>query len=381
MKKIIFILVATLGVLAVNAQVVSMRVVQGTYSAADPDGAGPATGSVTIRFEVMSTVPVLADGIGLSAVYQSSLLMATPTNTTVILGPLAAAAGWTQQVDNRAGLAITPVVYGGQSFDTRMIVTFNQAQGTPNALIGTSWTAIAEITYWTKGGVSPQGGYIVNQPGSVVAQNELSSDGGLSTYPLESPFLNTPTPLGSSGTTPVTFTRFDAKCNGNGTLISWSTAQESNSRNFEIQKSANGTTWETVATVAAAGNSASHRNYQQLDLAGGTAMYRIKQVDQDGRFIYTSVERTNCETRNISSVIYPVPARDILNVVIRSDRSAKTQLMVYETSGKLVRKVDVSVVNGNNTFKINTTGLASGDYMIRSSNADIDLNKVFTIVN
>lgn len=380
MKKIIPLLIACFVFTSVYAQVVSMRVVQGAYSAVDPDGAGPATGSVVIRFEVMSTIAVVADGIGLTFVFQSSKLMATPTNTTVLLGPLAAAAGWTQQVDNRVGTAIGTVTYGGQSFDTRMIITFNVTGGVPNATIGTAWTAVAAVTYWTKGVGYPEGGYIVNQPGSIVAQAELSTDGGLSTYLLQSPNLGTPTPLGAVAV-PVTFTSFVAKCNGNGTLLTWATAQESNSKNFEIQKSANGSAWETVANLPAAGNSASNRNYQQLDLSGGSAFYRIKQVDLDGQFIYTVIERTNCASKNISSVIYPVPARDVLNVVIKSDRMAKTQLMVYEASGRLVRKVDVALVSGNNSFKVNTTGLAAGDYLIRSSNKDVDLNKVFTVVN
>jgi hypothetical protein len=383
MKKFISILLTLLFLGSLHAQVVSLRVVQVSYSSLDPDGGGPATGAVLMRFEVMSTIPVYADGIGLSFVFQSTKLMAPPlTNNTVLLGPLApsSAPGWVQGVDNRAGTPITPIVYGGQTFDSRMLITFNQAKGTPNALIGTSWTAVAMVEYWTKGLTTPEGGYVVNQPGAIVSQIELSSDGGLSTYPLVSPNLETPTPLGSVAV-PVSFTRFDAKCNSNGTLISWSTAQESNSRNFEIQKSADGTGWEAIANVPAAGNSATTRNYQQLDLAGGAAFYRIKQVNTDGQFVYSNIERTDCEVRNISSVIYPIPARDVLNVVIKWDRAAKTRLLVYEITGRFVQTTDADIIKGNNTFKINTTGLAAGDYILKSSNPDIVLNKIFTVVN
>ena len=184
-------------------------------------------------------------------------------------------------------------------------------------------------------------------------------------------------PLG--GTVPVLFTKFGAQCNSNGTLISWATAQEANSSKFEIERSLNGTDWKTVATVAAAGNSASERNYQQLDLNGGTAFYRIKQIDKNGNFIYTGTERTNCVVKTITSVIYPVPTRDVLTVVIKSDRDVDTRLMVFDISGKMVKEVRASVLNGNNTFKVNLAGLTSGDYIIKSSDPAIDLNKVFTI--
>lgn len=376
MKKIILITLVSLSAMVINAQVISLRIAQSNYSSADPDGAGPATGTITFRFELISTSNVLADGLGLCAVFQSVNLMETPTNTTVPLGPLAAGVAWTQQVDNRAGNN-TAVSYGGQSFDRRMVVTFNQAAGIPNVNIGTTWTPICEITYWTKGASYPQGGYIVNEPGSIAAVNEVSSDGGLSTYPLESPNLNTPTALG--GSLPVLFSKFEAKCTNTGTLISWATAQEGNSSRFEVERSTNGINWTNIGTVQAAGNSSSDRSYQQLDLNAGTALYRIKQVDKDGQFIYTGIERTNCQVKNISSVIYPVPAFDVLNVVIKSDRSVRTQLLVYDMQGKLVKKVDASILSGNNTFKINLIGLASGDYMLRSNDASIELNKLFTI--
>lgn len=378
MKKILLLLFVTLGGFISNAQEVSMRVVQSSYSETDPDGAGPATGTVSFRFELMATVPVQADGVGLSVVFQSEKLMATPTNTTILLGPLASATAWVQGVDNRIGSAIPVVNYGGQPFDTRMLVTFNQAQGIPNATIGTTWTAVCEVTYWTKGNSYPHGGYIVNQPGSVVAQNELSSDGGLSTYPLESPNLNTPVPLGA--TLPVLFSQFEAKCSNNGTLISWSTEQEANSDYFELERSVNGTTWKTLGRTPAAGNSADTRKYNQLDLEAGNAMYRIKQVDKDGQAIYTNIERANCQVKNVSAVIYPVPATDVLNVVIRSDKAIRTQLMVFEISGKLVRKLDANVQNGTNNFNIGLKGLTSGDYILKSTDPAIELNKQFTII-
>ncbi len=274
---------------------------------------------------------------------------------------------------------IDPGAPGGQVYDRRYVYGNIDETGGSNirTLTSAAWDTLLYITLNTLQPAYPQGGYAYLQS-TAEAPGAALSDPGFANIAF---LINSGDRALGVNVVPVTFTRFDAKCNGNGTLISWATAQESNSRNFEIQKSVNNITWETVANVAAAGNSASQRSYQQLDLAGGTALYRIKQVDMDGQYIYTNIERTTCETRNIGSVIYPVPARDVLNVVIRSDRAAKTQLMVFEPSGKLVRKLEVSVVNGNNTFKINTAGLASGDYFIRSSNNEVDLNKVFTIVN
>jgi hypothetical protein len=325
-------------------------------------------------------------GVTFYMLYQSANAVPLTTALNTVGGvddsKLVTTFGWgtsARFTNPQQAVTIDPGVPGGQVYDRRYVYGNIDETGGSNirTLTSAAWDTLLYITLNTLQPTYPQGGYAYLQRTSEAPGAALSDPGFANIAYL----INSGDVALGINLVPVTFTRFDAKCNGNGTLISWSTAQESNSRNFEIQKSINSSTWETVGNVAAAGNSTSHRTYQQLDLAGGTALYRIKQVDLDGQYIYTNIERATCESRNIGAVIYPVPARDVLNVVIKSDRTAKTQLMVYETSGKLVRKVDVTLVNGNNSFKINTAGLASGDYLIRSSNNEIDLNKKFTVVN
>src|SRR5487761_2471551 len=235
MKKIlpfIFLLIAN----SVLSQTVSIRLVQVDYSSVDPDGAGPAKGSVTIQFELMtSSGNILGDGMGLSFVYQSALLMPSPTNTTTAQGPVASSTGWNQMVDNRTGTDVN-VTYGGQTFDKRMIITFNQLSGLDNATFPNSWTPVARVTYWTLGSSVPEGGYATPETGALVPQNSLSADGGLTSYDCLSPGLTSPLPLGS-GTVPVLFTKFEAGCTDNGVLVSWTTASEFNSNYFELQHS------------------------------------------------------------------------------------------------------------------------------------------------
>jgi len=190
--------------------------------------------------------------------------------------------------------------------------------------------------------------------------------------------LNTPLPLGS-GTLPVLFTRLGASCNSNGATVSWSTTSESNTNYFELQRSINGNDWSSVNVIKAAGNSSTGHTYQLPDFNGGASLYRIKEVDMDGQPIYTSIIRTNCEVKAVDMVIYPVPARDLLNVVIRSVKSLKTQLLIIDGVGKVVRKIDATLLNGSNTFQFNLNGLASGEYLIRSNAPGVELNKTFNI--
>lgn len=376
MKQFIFLLISSLLFNTSFSQpVVSARVSQSNYSSVDPDGLGPATGSVTIRFEVMASETVQADGFGIGFAFQSLNLMPAASPNLTPLGPLASL-GWTAS-PNLPGNDLSDINYGGQIYNKSALIGYSQASTGLLMPITTSWAPILEVTYFTKSLSFPQGGNITMQPGSTLPQHSISADGGFTEYPLLSPGFPNPTALGAA--LPVLFTKFDAKCTNTGTLISWATAQEANTSHFEIERSTNGSSWATVGTVAAAGNSTVDRNYQQIDLNGGTALYRIKQIDKDGQFIYTNVTRTNCQVKNISSVIYPVPAKDILNVVIKSDRAVRTQLMVYDMQGKLVKRVDAAILSGNNNFRINLNGLSSGDYMLRTNDAAIEINKMFTI--
>ena len=181
-------------------------------------------------------------------------------------------------------------------------------------------------------------------------------------------------------TLPVQLTNYDVKCNDKGALIKWSTATEQNSDRFEIQRSTNGNDWVTVDNVAAAGNSSSDKNYQYLDIYGGTAFYRIRQVDVDGRFTYTAIKTTNCKAGQFDVTLYPVPAKDKLNIVVQSDKELKTDLQVLDMTGKIVQRTIIQINKGNNNIVLDINNLPGGQYLLVSSDPAVLINKKFTIV-
>lgn len=190
--------------------------------------------------------------------------------------------------------------------------------------------------------------------------------------------LNTGISL-SGGALPVTFISYDARCHEKGAMITWSTASEQNSKNFEIQRSEDGTNWRTIGAVPAAGNSSNVRNYNYLDLEGGVALYRIRQTDLDGRSTLTAVKRTDCQSSDFNVVLYPVPTRDNLTLVIRSDKDMRTDLQIIDMKGSIVRRIPTQINKGNNTINLLVTELPAGQYMLRSADAGGIINKKFTV--
>jgi hypothetical protein len=91
---------------------------------------------------------------------------------------------------------------------------------------------------------------------------------------------------------PVTFIRYDVQAQGNTAMIQWTTAEEQNSRDFTVERSADGNRYAAIGSVAAAGNSNVPQTYSFTDDAplSGKNYYRLKQSDLDGQFIYTGVK-------------------------------------------------------------------------------------------
>ncbi|MBI5370910.1 MAG: hypothetical protein HZA79_02660 [Sphingobacteriales bacterium] len=368
------------------AQTCEWRLMDANYSGTDPDGAGPALGSVTFKLQIHTTagsipnVNVLATGFS----YQSAnamipttpgcAIVSNPANVTV--SPAFTGGGFTYTTVNQCGNFSQ--VAGPQSFDRRAVGTLD---GTGITLT-TAWVDVFTVTLWTLNNTAPYGGYATINSGSGGSPGEFTtysvSDDLANEYPVNSVNYNLPLLLGPI-VTPVLLTDYKVNCSDNGALISWTTASEINSDYFSIEKNSTGS-WITLGKVPAAGNSADSHNYQYADPEAGAAQYRVKQVDKDGRFIYTEIRQANCHGKAVTVVIYPVPAHDVLNVRIRTEKAIRTELQVIGMSGRVARK-QVAVLNaGINNVVISTVGLAPGEYVIRSSDGTVNLSRPFTIV-
>ena len=109
------------------------------------------------------------------------------------------------------------------------------------------------------------------------------------------------------------------------------------------------------------------------------AQYRIRQVDFDGQASYSAIRSVDCESKDVSVQVYPIPARDNLNIAVRSDKSIRTEFKVFDMGGKMVKSQPVVLNSGNSNVAMNVSNLPSGEYVIRSTDGMLQLNKKFTI--
>lgn len=185
---------------------------------------------------------------------------------------------------------------------------------------------------WTPTGLSAAPTYLF----SSAANNTVY--GGFTATPF---FIS----ISGDATLPVTFTSVKAVKAGKQVKVTWTTASEINNHYFEAERSTDGITFEPVSGhIRGAGTSASAHNYTFTDpapFASGqsTLYYRIRQVDFDGRFDFSSVASVhNDNAHSISETgfaIYPNPGKDVFTIDFYGAAGNKS-IRIYDMKGQLM---------------------------------------------
>lgn len=113
---------------------------------------------------------------------------------------------------------------------------------------------------------------------------------------------------------PVHVVSFNASVTTNNkVLLTWQSQNEINFSHYNIQRSFDGVSFTTVGRV----NSSFSRNYSFYDNIPsimGNLHYRLQLVNSNGTFSYTEVRTISKNDFSNNTVIYPNPARNVVNV-------------------------------------------------------------------
>jgi Secretion system C-terminal sorting domain len=181
----------------------------------------------------------------------------------------------------------------------------------------------------------------------------------------------------SVGTLPVELTSFTAAENNGKVELNWKTATEVNNYGFEIernplQRGVQG--WVKVGFVEGNGNSNSPKNYSFLDRnpVNGKAEYRLRQIDNDGAFKYSSIVTVNSlPTKFELSQNYPNPFNPVTTIRYSIPKAENVTLKVYDELGKEVSTlVNENKEAGNYKVTFNGAELTSGIYYYRITAGD-----------
>jgi hypothetical protein len=163
---------------------------------------------------------------------------------------------------------------------------------------------------------------------------------------------------------PVTFSYFSAGAATGGIRLTWMVASESNVNRYDVERSSNGKSFSKIGSVTASGLT----TYTYLDAAylTGSNYYRLKSVDNDGQYKYSTIVLFKVGKNTLTSAlkVYPVPATSQLTV-FHDPATPSSTISIVSTDGRVLKTL--IPVQGATETQVNISSLKSGLYMIRYS--------------
>lgn len=174
-------------------------------------------------------------------------------------------------------------------------------------------------------------------------------------------------------TLPVIISSFSGQCVNNTVLLTWTTQSESNSLQFDIQRSADGSTWEQIGQVSAAGNSSNTTSYNFTDINPlgnpNNNYYRLRMVDADGQDVYSGVVLVSmCNSTGTAPQLFkvvPNPFGSSMEITCTIPNDGPVEVQVQDMTGATLLRQEYTATRGNNTFSLtNLNNLAKGTYVV-----------------
>lgn len=165
---------------------------------------------------------------------------------------------------------------------------------------------------------------------------------------------------------PVELLSFSTECTNHKLIVKWSTASETNSDFFTVEKSQDGINFIPTEVVQAAGNSSTIRHYSFVDAEPfqGTSYYRLKETDFDGTTqVLSSVFVPSCRSGGLSVTIGHNYGEDDFVVAVSGADNDSFTVSVTDVIGQQLFSKKLSGITGSYVMK-ERLNVASGVYVV-----------------
>ncbi len=175
----------------------------------------------------------------------------------------------------------------------------------------------------------------------------------------------------SAGPVPVSFEQVTTICKDNRQEITFTISNEINIRNYEIEQSADGRHFTSIASVPTDASASLIKTYKfRLDQTASDFQYfRIRSNDYSGTIQYSEIIRsTNC-TNNGDLLVYPNPVTNgTIQLHFTNMKAATYQASLFNAEGKRIFQQPVQHSGSNDFKKLNIRQVkASGRYTLEIS--------------
>lgn len=303
----------------------------------------------------------------------SQTVSTTASNTTATVSvPTTSTGTFTYTLTNvsGAGGANTPI--SGQA------ATININQVPTIALTGAQYNCTSDLNTYTV--------FFTASPGAVVSSDKGVVNGNTVTgIPNNQTALLTAT-LGSCSATlpvfkncalPVTLISFEGSDVENTAVLKWNTSAETNSELFEIHRSIDGKSWQSIGTEKSYGESNTMKTYVFVDKqpVGGDNYYRLKMIDLDKTFAYSRVIKVHFTNEVLKSGFFPNPVSNVLHLT-STDWNQVKSVEIYNMVGTSVYRSAKTV-----TRTISVQDFPVGMYILKISHSNGEIVNMKVLIN
>jgi Secretion system C-terminal sorting domain/G8 domain len=169
---------------------------------------------------------------------------------------------------------------------------------------------------------------------------------------------------GGSGTgiLPLTLVSFYSSYQNQDIILHWRTENEENINAFEIESNGDGIShWQPLKIIPSMAANAGGYSYSFIvdnSEINGDRYFRLKIVDNDGKYTYSKVLFVSSgQTGTIS--ITPTLVYSSMNITLPA--SGRTQVSIYNTRGQLVK----TLITGSEVLNIDVSMLTRGEYFLQ----------------
>ena len=165
-------------------------------------------------------------------------------------------------------------------------------------------------------------------------------------------------------TLPLKMLNFKGRLSENTVVLDWTTANEFNTSGFDVQRSTDGENYGTIGWVNSIGTDGLNSySFNDLNIVKGNKYYyRLKQVDKDGKFTYSSIVIVAYLGGKNWVNVYPNPVKDNLFIQRQNGSYTNTSIVITDASGKVVYQNNSTL---SNTLDVETASWSKGIYIIK----------------
>lgn len=163
---------------------------------------------------------------------------------------------------------------------------------------------------------------------------------------------------------PVEWLSFTGEEMGEQVRLNWETGEEINNEKFEVLRSPDRQTFEVIGEVPAGGSSKHSYRFVDRQPLSGVNFYRLKQVDFDGTFSYSSTIEVNVGLGAALELVgaYPNPTNGLFSFELLLPKAGEVDVRMLNPTGQEVWTTTEVRPAGQVKIETDVSRLSSGLY-------------------